>query len=212
MMKPFLTVLFLVAATACHSQEGHRATPPTLELEQARARMAEGRVNEALLITDGLLAADKNNRDALLLAADGNVAIFESERAGQEHFLSDAITNLQSALELDGNDPENWERLSGLHLANAEFVNGVEAALRAADLYTRRKADTATICRAVLAAADNEMQIFVDARRPELEQEEDLQPATAALAQAVLVRVEFARRGLPGPASIRAGRVHQWLQ
>ena len=212
MIKQLSTVVFLAALTGCQLQDDHQPSPTAAaELEQARALLTSGDVDGALLITDTVIAADPRNRDALLVAADGNIAIFESERSGREHFLSDAISNLQAALDLDAADPQSWERLSGLCLMNSEFERGRDAALKAADLHTQQGADRVTVCRAVLAAADNEMQIFVDARRPELEQGQELQPDTQTLAELVLARLGFARLGLPGPASMRAGRVHQWL-
>lgn len=182
------------------------------EVAAARQALDDRQYDEALAITDQLLAANAEDREALLLAAEGNIALFEADRSGQEYFLQDAITNLRRALNLSEGDPEDWERLGDLYLQNSQFAKGRDAALEAAKLWRSRDASAAVVCNAVMLAAANEMQMFVEARRPELETEEqEVQPETAQLAAAVMARCEFARSGQPGRAVILAGQMYLWL-
>ena len=190
-------------------------TPPqdTLaQLEKSRDFLKNGDPDSALLITDELLNDHPNLREARLLAAEANLALVQKGRGAiTESFLQDATRHYKLALRLDGNDPGSWMNLSGAYYQMSQFENGRDAA-REAVLLWRNSGETDELGKALLRAADNEMQIFVAARREELAGEnKDLQEGTARKAQAVLTSLEAAKLHAPGPAFLKASLVYRWL-
>jgi tetratricopeptide (TPR) repeat protein len=213
-----LAVAFLLAfAAACASSGKEQPAPPsgaagnTVDLARARALLDAGETDEALLITDRLLRENRRDRDALLVAARANVALFESGRSGQQAFLQDAIACVEGALDVQRQDPQGLLLLADLYLKDSRFAIGRDTALEAAGLLKAANAPPAAQARAVLLAADNELQTFADARRREIAASEDPSEATVRLANAVLSRLEWARQVAPGAAAQKAGLVYQWL-
>lgn len=212
--SPLVPSLLAMALAACAASVADRVPAPASpdeRLTRATALLDEGRYDEALLITDDLLARDPANRAARLLAARGNLALFRAGRSNARAFLLDAIRQLEKALALDEDDPESWLLLASAHLQNGQFSQGRDAALRAAALWKAHHAPPEEIARAVLAAADNELQMLADARRPELQANEDPSKDTLVLANRVLARLRYAMQGAPGPAHRRSALVYQWL-
>ena len=207
-MKTPLSLAFLFLA-ACASGERQDALPPGSDLARAADLIEAGELDDALLITDALLRQDSANREALLIAARGNIALFESGRSGGQAFLQDAIACLETATSLKREDSATWQQLAGLYLKNSQFEKGRDSALKAAELLKASNASATAQADAVLAAADNELQIFVDARRAE--GQEDPEPATRELASTVLDRLRWAGQARPATASRKAALVYQWL-
>ena len=211
MNKSISTIVCLLAA-ACGAAPQPQDPETLAELDRARALLRDQQIDEALMITDKLLAANGDNRAALLVAAQGNVALFDSGRQGQQYFLEDAVSGYERALAIDETDADSWLQLADLYLKQAEFDDGAEAALRAAELLRDAKADPEKIGRAVLAAADNEMQAFVATRRDEIAAGEDKpQPGTLEQASGVLSRLGFVKQVLPGAGHAKSAQVYQWL-
>ncbi len=201
-------VVFLALASCGAPPVADAPTDRGARLAQAEELLTGQQPHEALRITDALLAEDGDDRAALLLAMRGNTALFDAGASGQEFFLADAISLGERALHLDKNDGELWLEVARLHLANSDFDAGRMAALQAAEVFKADRRPT-DVARAVLAAADNEMQVFVDARRAENGAAPD--SSTVALGNAVLQRVEFAKAHAPAEAHAKASMVYQWL-
>src|SRR5690606_32592523 len=111
---------------------------------------------------------EPDQRAARLVAARANVALFESGRSGAAWFLDDAIHQYEAALSLDGNDPKTMLDLSWCRLRKSEFDEGRELALSAARMLRGQRAPDREVADALLRAAENEMQLFADARRAEM--------------------------------------------
>jgi tetratricopeptide (TPR) repeat protein len=187
------------------------AEQPADMLVTARALVAQQSYHEALALTDRVLRLEPGNREARLLAAEANVALSEAEPALAPALLGDAIGSYRAVLAENERDAALWLRLADCHLRNSDFTAGRDAALRAASLLRERRARPAEVAQAVLAAADNEMQVFVDARREEMAEGQKPTPPTLAKAEAVLARIEAGRAALPAEAARRAAMVQQWL-
>lgn len=211
-MKRSISTIVCLAVAACGTAPQPLDPQTQAELENARELLSAGDFDEALLITDELLAKNSDNRDALVLAAQGNLALFESGRQGQQYFLEDAVGNFERALEIDDSDADTWLQLADLYLKKSQFDDGEEAALTAASLLADAKAEPDAIARAVLAAAENQMQAFVASRREEMAAgEEQPKPETFDQASAVLSRLAAAKAALPGLAYAKSAQVYQWL-
>ncbi|MEZ5965647.1 MAG: tetratricopeptide repeat protein [Planctomycetota bacterium] len=187
------------------------ASSASASLARARQLIQAGNYDEALLATDAILAQEPNHHAARLLAADANLALAEAGKGNVQAFLLDAQHNLEAASESKPDDAETRVRLADVYLKNGYFEKGRDAALEAARLLRSRHADSAAIAGAVLAAADNEMQIFVDVRQAELARQERVSDRARTHAEAVLARLAVAKQGLPGKAARRVALVHQWL-
>jgi tetratricopeptide (TPR) repeat protein len=209
--------LLLVACSAAPTPATREAAVPPApsaeraDLARARTLTDAGQFDDALLITDAALERDRSDRDALLIAADANLGLFDEGRAPSAIFLADATNCLQRALALDNDDPETWMRLADLRLRQGDFTAGKAAGLRAADLLRERRADPQAVCRAVLLGAENEMQMFVAARRDEIARGVEIQESTAQQAKVLLARLESIKPYTPGPAYLRCGQVYSWV-
>lgn len=203
----FVLSLFAACAGAPANQDPEREA----KLARARQLLDAGDPHEALNLTDALLKADADDVEARKLAAEGNLQLVNEQNPQAAAFLGDAIRNLRAARDLRPADPQIHEQLARALLMNGEFAAGRDAAVEAARLLRDGGATPARIADAVLLAADNEMQLFVDARNAEVEEQRDPEPATIELANAVLGRLAYARQGAAGAAAVRAARVYQWL-
>jgi tetratricopeptide (TPR) repeat protein len=223
-MKRLLSVLPLAVAMGCNAppttsnqtaagQAGAAAAGASQEPSLARAKqlMQEANYDEALLVTDAILQRNGKDHGARVLAAEANLALAEAGKGNVQAFLLDAVHNLEVAVEAKPDDAATLLRLADAHLKTSSFDKGRDAALAAANALRAQKANAAAIAGALIAAADNEMQVFVDARQPEIGREEPASEDTVVKAQAVLSRLSLARQGLPGKAAARTARVYQWL-
>ena len=210
-MKRLLSFLPLALIAGCAGSP----TPPdpasAARIDEARRLVAAGNYEDALTITDGLLAKNAKDKAARLLAADANIALARAGRGNPQAFLLDAVHNLEVVCKDYPNDADAHLRLADGYLKTSEFMKGRDAAMVAANLHAQAGAGRTKVAEALLAAADNEMQLFVDARRPELAREEPPGEDSVRKAQAVLAHTNAARTGLPGKAAVRAARVYQWL-
>jgi tetratricopeptide (TPR) repeat protein len=200
------SVLFALTATVS-------LAPAQYDLERARTLMAEGRVDEALLVTDSLLEREPKNREALLLAADGNLRLVEISAANATFYLEDAGSLLERALRLENADASAWLKLADVRLKQSRFDDGARAARKAIEILDETDAPPAQRAAARIALADNEMQTFVDARRTEMaEEESEPRKRTMKLADKVLLSCNEAfELGSVAPAVRTSAMVYQWL-
>ncbi len=222
-MKSFSSSLLLVClgllvCFGCASSGGGgtgtpQQSPAAVQdrLQEARQHLQLGEFDEALLITDELLNQQPKLREARLLAAQGNMGLVNTRTQYAGQFLDDVIRNLRLALKLDSQDPATHLFLADAFLMKGEFNKGKDQALIAAEQYRSTGAPATMVAGAILQAANNEMQIFVDARRQEMEVRDFLSADTQRKAQAVLSRLEFIKNILPGPAYLNSSLVFSWL-
>lgn len=178
---------------------------------RAKQLVAAGNFDEALLVTDSILAKAPNDHAARLLAADANMALAQAGRGNVQAFLLDAVHNFEVAAKSKPTDAATRLRLADAYLKTSSFDKGRNAALEAARILRDQRADAAAIGAALIAAADNEMQKFVDLRTPEIARDEPPSEAAVKQAQAVLAHLTIAKQGLRGKAAVRTARVYQWL-
>ncbi len=224
MIKQSILLALSGAALSCSAQQGAQ-TPETAVTEQtgsgpnigpvdrARRMIARGELDAGLALTDDILKSDPNNREARKVAAAGNFALFQSGRDGSQWFLQDAINNLELALDQNAQDPEALEMLARCQLLISEFDSGFENAMQAAQLYQAQGAEKGKVADMLLLAADNQMQVFVDARRVEVASEID-RPSddTVELANAVLRTLKTAKMtAKPSAALVKEAAVYQWV-
>ena len=187
--------------------DGDRAT----KLQTVRAKLAGQDYDAALLITDELIKRDKTDKEAILLAAQGNLEMARVATKGTDALIEDAISCYQRAAELDAMDANARLGLSRAFLMRSRFEEGRRAAMDAAELLRTQKAPQAKVAEAILAAADCEMQIFVDARTKETSANEKPAPGTIQKAEMVLQHANFAKAAAPGAAYLRSAQVYTWL-
>lgn len=221
---PSALVAISLLASSCSGVDAHSAAHSTGplsanaradDLAAAQAHLDANRLDEALAITDRLIAADRSNKDAWLLAGKANLQLVESGRSGAQFFLLDAIRAYKNVVDIDPKDAQAWVDLADLRLKNSEFDLGIEAGRRALSIWLAEdtKGTDAQKASAALAVANNQMQIFVDARREEL-QAETRQPAeaTVALANEVLASLNSVQElGDVESAALVGARTYQWL-
>jgi tetratricopeptide (TPR) repeat protein len=212
-MHPFV-LAFALLGCASHSPTDPRRDA---DLASARAAFDQGDYDQTLALTDALSRRNPRDRDVRLLAANANLALARSGRSNAPQLLEDARQNLQRALEDGGgreprDDARTWLQLSQVLLQLGEFDGGRDAALEAARLLRDAKAAPREVAEAVLVAADHETQLFVAARRPEQEADQEPTAATLTLAENALQRTAFAgQNGAPGRAAAKAALVYRWL-
>ncbi|MEE9128268.1 MAG: hypothetical protein V3U11_14140, partial [Planctomycetota bacterium] len=172
---PLLLVLYTACASPGNSPEapaepGQKAA----SLEEARRLYQQDKLDEALVATDALLEKDPRLREAWLLAADANLALWRQRRRdrgpvvqrGQqptEIFIQDAIRNLRRALRGDEKDADIYLKLSGAYLllgihGTPNWTAGRNTALQAAALYDKNHGGSEKIGEAVLMAAKHELR------------------------------------------------------
>ncbi|MCA8944488.1 MAG: hypothetical protein KDB80_18145 [Planctomycetes bacterium] len=214
-MRPFLptiVVALLGCAGAKTGTNDEPIAPPSLQ--EARRLLDEGSIDEALRLTDRILADDPNQREAHRIAAEGNFALFQAKREGAQLFLLDAIRNLETAQNLDPSDGTGWSRLAEWHLANGDFEAGVNAGLRSFRVLSEAGAPDADRATAMIRVADNQLQQFVVARREEIANGGETRPGdeTKLLAKTVLASAQAANElGAVAEAARRSARVYRWL-
>ena len=214
-MKNLLTASLLVFCAGCGGFPQDQNRAPALaveaELHKARAFLDAGDADSALGITDNLLNDDSWLREALLLAAEANMALFRSGRSNAAALLADAANNYRRALDLDSTDALSWKNLSAIYFEQQELEQARSAAHEAAQLY-RAAGEDAFFGTALLQKADVELRIFALARNEELRGEDkELQPETQVKAQTVLATLQALKRHLPGEGYLRAAEVYRWL-
>lgn len=212
-MKRFLLAIPFALLSGCSApatKEGpadkKTALDDSLALGQAQRLIASQNYHEALAVTDELLARNSDNRAARLLAAEANLGLAELGKNTQA-FLLDARSNLEAAAKLNS-DGNVLLKLSDIYLKLSEFDLGRDTALAAAKALRDRRAGSGEVATALLAAADCEMQNFVEQRKTDTEK---VSEATMNKAQAVLALLGSARPALPGKAATRTAAVYQWL-
>ena len=214
-LLPAVSVLAL-ASVSCGSIEPGGSTPtPDLQaaLDRARAHFDAGRFVETLEETDAIRAADDELLAAQLLAADAHLELLVSGQRGAAFQLPEAIQRLERATEIAPDDSTIWLRLADARLKDSEFDAGLDAAQRALQLRIDGNAPRDELAEAALAVADNRMQVFVDARRPEIDAEAR-RPAdeTVELAAIALAAYEKARSlGANEGGTLGAANVHRWM-
>eukprot|EP00904_Undaria_pinnatifida_P001912 jgi/Undpi1/11721/HiC_scaffold_37.g14016.m1 len=187
-------------------------------LERVRAMIGDPtQVDEALRMTDEILAKHPEHRAARRLRAHGSFDLSSSRPKNAQMLLIDAERDFERILDQDATDAESWLTLAETRLRLSKFDEGADAALQAAMVWqaegkSARKAD------ALLKVAANKMQMFVEVRRPERESGEKdhrgiVPPGrtSAQLASEVLSHLEAAKAHRPGPAFAQAASVYQWL-
>ena len=205
-------LLLLACAASTDPKESASAKADRQErLQRTRSQLAQQQWDEALLQTDELLRTDPNDRDALLLAAEGNLGLAATATKNVDALLEDATRCLRRAIELAPDDVDARMQLADTLLKRGQFADGRDEALAAAQAAKQKGAGEATLCAALLVAAENEMQIFVAARNAEIHAGGKIEAGTRQLAETVLSRVERAKAGQPGPAYLKAAQVYQWL-
>ncbi|MBK8978910.1 MAG: hypothetical protein IPM29_23670 [Planctomycetes bacterium] len=203
--------------TGAATPQDHAATELAARVTKAKRLLDAGSIDEALLETDAILKDHPGQRDALLLAARGNIALFEQRRQFADSFLADAVTQLRTALdERDDerdDDPDTQVLLSWCLLKQSEFREGYELALQAADAYRAAGAPPEKLSNALLQAGEHRMQMFVDAWRAERDSgEERPSDDVQKLAQETLQVLANADAAAPNAlARQRMAQVYQWL-
>ena len=221
MQKPILPLLLVALLASCSTtqqdptrpQGGQPANDGSPTAAEAQALLDQGKVDEALEITDAILKARPDDRAARIVAAKGNIAIFSEGRAQAQLFLEQAVIELERALDQDRNDPEALITLSWCKLRQSDFDAGRDLALEAAETLQRKGASAEEVANAFLQAADNQMQTFVDVRRGELAagEERPSDDATAA-ANKVLTLLASAERAAPVAGAFRRrADLYQWM-
>lgn len=210
-MKP-TTILWCAAILAVACAAAPPSPQETERLAAARALLARD-PDAALLITDDLLKARPDWRDARLVAGEGSLALTKVEGSARaDLLLADAERNFERALDLDDNDAATWSRLAEVRFQLGRFVEAKSAALRAANLFGSSTepakkgapppaADRPDALVALRIAALSAVRDLVAVRQAEIaEGQPDSRgivkpgPKTAALAQeafALLDRIKF---------------------
>ncbi|MEO0478652.1 MAG: hypothetical protein AAF196_04150 [Planctomycetota bacterium] len=211
-----------LVAVSCTSQQSptyqsenqSEEQPATTRLAEASALLESGRVEDidaALQITDNLLDQDDENREALLLAAEGSILLAQSGRRG--FFYEEAGRYLEEALEIDGDDAETMLRLSWVKKNLGEFGSGANLAAEAASVLKRDDASREEVQGALLLVVDHQIQLLADTRRnvdpEEFDRLSDESRQLASQALGTIQRIEDL--GPNAQARIRASRVHQWV-
>ncbi|MHC5065805.1 MAG: tetratricopeptide repeat protein [Planctomycetota bacterium] len=215
-MKLTAPLLFLLVCSCSTADEATSGSNSKGQLAEARRLMRAQEYDEALTITDGVIEADPRNRAARILAADGNLAIFQTGRSGSAFLLDDAITNLEAALGLQSEDPDNWLRLSQTYYLASRFDKGISSGTMAARQYQQANAPREKVAAAILAVADCEIQEFIALRREEMNSSpaEQIDPSVDVMdsANKALTTLNYVEQaGAEGPANLKAAQVYQWL-
>lgn len=215
--------LLLLLHTSCTSPGSTPPDPGNRDqlLQEARSLYEEGELDRALIITDGLLKQDPKLRPARLLAADANLALAAGGRPPAEEFVRDAIRNLERARCGDATDADVNLKISEAYLQLAQhgtpdWQAGRDSALKAAALYAKQRAGTEKVGKAVLLAARHELRIFIEARKPEIQEgQQALGASTLEKANTVMARLEKAKQtgteATRGEAFILAALCWQWM-
>src|SRR5690606_38096545 len=145
-------------ASQAPNSRDDRSGASSPELVEARRKLDAGDPDGALLITDRLLETHPDHREARVLAARGNLALFRSGRQGAAFFLDDAVTNLEAPLRSASDDPETLLLLSECQLQRSEFEAGYASAMQAVRLFGEQGAPHERVAAALLQAADHRLQ------------------------------------------------------
>ena len=215
-MKPTTALLILLVCSCSTADEATSGSNSKGQLAEARRLMRAQEYDEALSITDDVIEADPRNRAARILAADGNLALFQTGRSGSAFLLDDAIMNLEAALGLKSDDPDNWLRLSQTYYLASRFDKGISSGTMAARQYQQQEAPREKVAEAILAVADCEIQEFIVLRREEMNSTpaEQIDPSSEVTdaANKALTTLNYAEQsGAEGRANLKAAQVYQWL-
>ncbi len=215
-MKPTAPLLLLLVCSCSTADEAASGSSSQGQLAEARRLMRAQEYDNALTITDAVIETDPRNREARILAVDGNLALFQTGRSGSAFLLDDAIMNLEAALGLKSEDPENWLRLSQTYFLASRFDKGISSGNMAARQFQQANAPRDRIAAAILAISDCEIQNFISLRREEMTSSpaEQIDPSAAVMEAAnhALTTLNYAEQaGGEGPANLKAAQVYQWL-
>ncbi|MFO1053033.1 MAG: hypothetical protein U1F36_12535 [Planctomycetota bacterium] len=218
-MIVMLLSVFALLATACSSPAkpadhpagaGAHATAEAPDLRDAERKLRSGDAYAALDVTDAILRARPEDRDARLLAAAANVQLAQSGVKNADQFLETAARQYEFALDLDRKDPAALIRLAQVRRLLGRFNDGRDAALEAAGV----SGDRRQAADALLEAAANEMQLFVTDRNDELQAGTE-KPSDSVVRQAtgVIARLHQAEQAgaSPGVTHKRTADVLRWM-
>ncbi len=215
MKHPHLPVCVLLL-TAC-------AGPTTATPEQEQ-RLAEARAllatdpDGALAVTDGLLQAAPDWREARLLLADGSMQLATLGRSNTRELLEDAATNYERVLQGDAGNIGAWLGLASARYQRSQFLDARRAAMEAVNRLNTAGQDQTRLPEALLLAGRSQVQLFVELRQQELQDGKPdaagfVRPAsgTVEAAQQALQILQPLQRANPGEGYPLAARVYQWL-
>ncbi len=214
--------LWCALAVAACAQVASPADDAHLRLAEARRHLASD-PERSLRITDELLAATPDWREARLVAGEGSLRLARAgSSARTDLLLQDAVRNFERALDPadPGAMPAGWLQLAECRFELGEWETAGDAAATAARGFTAsvNPAERRRAAEAQLLFAKSSYRRFAAARQSEVEAGEadrkglvPVAKATAELATATLAAFEAVRREYPGETSTHAALVHQWL-
>lgn len=220
-MKP-TTLLWCAAVVAACANVGSPTPADNQRLAQAQSLLATD-PNAALNITDELLKAAPEWREARLCAAEGARRLAQTSSGMQPQLLlQDAVRNVKVVLDAaaPGTEPDAWKLAADCHFDLGEFEAATAAARSAAEGYAaRRTGDGRRLAAdAILLAANASLRTFVAARNAEVaDGEKDprgvVKPGKEVTALAAEVVQQFAsvRDAHPGEACTQTALVYQYL-
>ena len=219
-MKP-TTILWCAAAVAACAQAASPSDEANQRLAEAQRTLATD-PERSLRITDELLAATPDWRQARLIAAEGSMRLARSgTSARRDLLLADAVRNFERGLqgEEPAAAPGAWLQLAECHFELGEFVAASEIATSVANAYVAAKPPNETrAAEAQLLAGKSYYRQFTTLRQEELDNNEadrrGIVPAgkeTTQLATKTIAAFEAARSQRPGEASTQIALVYQWL-
>ena len=220
-MKPTTLSFFAAIVAAC---AGVPAPTPSeaMRLDEARALLATD-PNGALAITDALLEANPELREARIVAGEGALRLVRSGTATRPDFvLQEGVRQFELGLadRPRADAPEACRMLAECLFELGEWERSSTVALRAVEGF--RAVNTGDSNRAataaLLLAAQADYRRFAAARQAELDaappDARGRVPAgddTARLATIAATRFEAVLRDHPAEAATRLAQIHQWL-
>ncbi len=219
-MKP-TTILWCAAAVAACAQAARPSDEATLRLAEAQRTLATD-PERSLRITDELLAATPDWRQARLCAAEGSLRLARSDTSTRKDLLlSDAVRNYQLGIEGEepAANPSAWLQLAECHFELGEFEAAAEIGVQAANGFVAAKPANETLAaEAQLLVGKSYYRQFTAARQHELDNKEPdhrgvvvPEKETSRLATAAITAFAAARQQRPGEATTQMALVYQWL-
>ncbi|MCB9887728.1 MAG: hypothetical protein H6838_19725 [Planctomycetes bacterium] len=219
-MKP-TTILWCAAAVAACAQAAHPSDQATQRLAEAQRTLATD-PERSLRITDELLAAAPDWRQARLCAAEGSLRLARTGTSTRKDLLlSDAVRNYERGIEGEepAANPTAWLQLAECHYELGEFVTAADVAGQAATAFLSAKpANETQAAEAQLLVGRSYYRQFTAARQDELDNKEPdhrgvvvPEKETTRLATGAITAFEAARRQRPGEATTQIALVYQWL-
>ena len=219
-MKP-TTLLWCAAVVAACANVASPNSAAAARLAEAE-RLLTNDPHAALAITDDLLKAAPNWRDARMCAARGSRLLAQSGGSHPEFLLLDAKRNLEALLDQaqPGTEAEAWMMLAECRNELGEFENAATAAHKAAEAFAtkRTKDGKRKAAAAILLAAKSQMHTFAKLRQEEIDSGKPdprgiVKPGkdTATLANQLVAQFESVRNDFPGEACTQIATICQYL-